>query len=127
MTSGVVCCFEPVYVDIGSDELPAVSPDAIDLARDCRQSGAAAAHSCQLVGPGILTVLGGLRAIFRRNLAVQAALGAIVRRHLAVVDGSHAAVRGVSRAIPRGSGEVARRVVSRFGPPGAKPRRHVAI
>src|ERR1700687_4247981 len=103
MTSGVVCCFEPVYVDIGSDELPAVTLDAIDLAPDCSQPGAAAAHSCQLVGPGILTVPGGLRAIFRRNLAVQAALGAIIRRNLAVVDGSNTAVCGVSRAIPCGS------------------------
>jgi hypothetical protein len=38
-----------------------------------------AAHSCQLVGPGIFTVLGGLGPIFRRNLAVIDRLGAVVR------------------------------------------------
>jgi len=129
MTSGVVRGFEPVDVHISSDELSVDALDAIDLALDGSQSGPAAAYSSQLVGPGIFTVLGGLRAIFRSDLSVEAALGAVVRGNLAVVDGSDATIRGLSalgggpgacilraltiarRAIPCGS---AGRVVARF-------------
>ena len=79
MTSGVVLGFESVYIDIGSHELSAGTQRAIDLALDGSQPGPPAAHSCQLVGPGILTVLGGLGAIVRRNLAIAAGLGAVGR------------------------------------------------
>jgi hypothetical protein len=54
--------FESVYIDKGSHELCAGAPRAIDLAPDGSQPGAPAAYSCQLVGPGIFTVLGGLCA-----------------------------------------------------------------
>ncbi len=133
MTSGVVRGFEPVHVDVSSYELSADALGSIDLPHDGSQPGAAAAHSCQLIGPGVFTVLGGLGAIFRCNLAVVAALCAIVRCNLAVVDSSHAAIRGIGtarvgsrafvcrapaiagRAIPRGSVEITGRVVARFG------------
>ena len=42
-------------------------------------AGLAAPNSCQLVGPGIFTVLGGVGTIFGRNLAVVDRLGTIVR------------------------------------------------
>jgi len=77
VTSHVVLGFESVYIDKGSHELSAGAPRAIDLAPDGSQPGAPAAHSCQLVGPGIFTVLGGLRAIVRGNLAVAAGLRAV--------------------------------------------------
>jgi hypothetical protein len=80
MTLGVVPGFEPIDVDISSHELSADTLGAIDLTHDGSQPGAAAADAGQLVGPGILTVPGGLRAIFRCDLAVEAALRAIVRR-----------------------------------------------
>ncbi len=38
------------------------------------------AYSCQLVGPGILAVLGGLGAVFGRHLAVVDGLGAVLSR-----------------------------------------------
>gem|GEM_PF-3612363 len=100
MTSGVVGGFEPVDVHIRSHELSTVALSAVDLAPYGRQAGAAAADSSQLVGPGILTVLGSLRAIFRRNLAVVAALCAIVGCNPAVVDRSHAAVCGLGLPPP---------------------------
>jgi hypothetical protein len=130
---GVVRDFEPVYVDIGSHELSADTLLATDLPPDCSQPGTAAACPCQLVGPGIFTVLGGLCAIFSCNLAVVAALCAIFSCNLAVVDGAYAAVRSLSaprggpdtfvrraltvgrRAISRASVEITRRVVTRFG------------
>jgi hypothetical protein len=129
----VVRGFEPVYVDIGSHELSADTLLATDLAPDGSQPGAPAACSCQLVGPGILTVLGRLCAIFRCNLAVVAALRAIFRCYPAVVYSSFAAVRCLSaprggpgtfigraltvgrRAISSGSVEITRRVITRLG------------
>src|ERR1700694_2441418 len=134
MTVGVVRGFEPVHVDIGGHELSVDTPDTVDLATDGGQSRAAATYSCELIGPGVFTVLGCLRAIFRRNLAVEAALCAIVCGDLAVIDGTDAAVRGIGalrsgpgtrvlgalpiarRAIARASGEVRGRA------PGAPPR-----
>ncbi len=145
VTSGVVRGFEPVYVDVSSYELSAEALGSIDLPHDGSQPGAAAAHSCQLIGPGVLTVLGGLRAIFRCNLAVVAALCAIVRCNLAVVDGPYAAVRGVSsfrggpgssvlraltvarRAIPCSSIGLTGRVVTRFGLSVTQPCRDVTV
>jgi hypothetical protein len=142
---GVVRGFEPIYVDIGSHELSADALRAIDLAPDGRQPSATAARSCQLVGPGIFTVLGGLCAIFGCNLAVMAALCAIFGCNLAVVDGSYAAVRSFStprvgtgtfvcralsaarRAIPCGSVEITRRVVPRFGFSVTQPGRDVTV
>jgi hypothetical protein len=133
VASGVVCGFEPVNVDIRGHELSAISLGAIDLAADGSKPSAPAADSCQLVGPGVFAILGGLRAVFRRNLTVVAALRSIIRRHLAVVDSSHSAVRSIStlrgrasacvfraltaarRAIPCRSIKIARRVVTRFG------------
>ena len=133
MTLAIVRRFEPVHVEIGSYELSTVALRAIDLASDGSQAGAAAADARQLVGPGIFTILGGLRAILGCNLAIVAALCPIIRCHLAVVDGSHATVGGISplrgrpdtrilraltigrRAISGGSVEIARRVVTRFG------------
>jgi len=130
---GVVRGFEPVHVDIGSHDLSVVARRAIDLPRDRSQPGASAACSRQLIGSGIFTVPGGLCAIFGCNLAVVAALCAIFRCNLAVVDGSHAAVCGLSaprvgprafvfraltvarRPIPCGSVEIAHGVVTRFG------------
>ena len=96
------------------------------------QTGLPAAHSCQLVGAGILTILGGLCAIFRCNLAV-------VDSSFAVV-GSPSMPRGslgtfarllltvARRAIPCGSVEITRRVVARFGLPvtqGGLPVTHI--
>ena len=145
VTCGVVSGFEPVHVDIGSHELSTDALRAIDLATDGSQPGAPAACSCQLVGPRIFTVLGGLGAIFGCNLAVVAALCAIVRCNLAVVDGSYAAVRSLSaprvgpstfvcraltvarRAIPCGSVEITRRVVTRFGLSVTQPGRDVTV
>jgi hypothetical protein len=145
MTPGVVRRFEAIYVDIRSDQLSAYALSAIDLAHDGCQSGAAAAYPGQLVGPGIFAVPGSLSAIFRGNLAVEAALCAIVRRHLAVVDRSDPAVRGISalrgspgsgvlrplaiarRAISRGSVEITGRVVARFGLSVAQPGRYVTV
>jgi hypothetical protein len=145
VTCGVVSGFEPVHVDIGSHELSTDALRAIDLAPDGSQPGAPAACSCQLVGPRIFTVLGGLGAICRCNLAVVAALCAIVRCNLAVVDGSYAAVRSLSaprggpstfvcraltvarRAIPCGSVEITRRVVPRFGLSVTQPGRDVTV
>ena len=145
MTSGVVRGFEPVYVDVSSYELSADALGAIDLPHDGSQPGAAAAYSCQLVGPGVFTVFGGLRAIFRCNLAVVAALCAIVRCNFAVVDGPDAAVRGISalrggpgscvlraltvarRAIPCGAIGLTGRVVTRFGLSVTQPCRDVTI
>jgi hypothetical protein len=130
---GVVRDFEPVYVDISSHELSADALLATDLPPDGSQPGATAACPCQLVGPGILTVPGGLCAIFSCNLAVVAALRAIFRCNPAVVDSSYAAVRSFSaprggsgtfvgraltvgrRAISCVSVEIARRVITRLG------------
>jgi hypothetical protein len=145
MTSGVVRGFEPVHVDVSSYELSADALGSIDLPHDGSQPGAAAAHSCQLIGPGVFTVLGGLGAIFRCNLAVVAALCAIVRCNLAVVDGPDAAVRGISafrggpgssvlraltvarRAIPCCSIGLTGRVVTRFGLSVTQPCRDVTV
>jgi hypothetical protein len=145
MSSGVVRGFEPIHVDVCSDKLSADALSAIDLAPDGSQPGAAAAYSCQLVGPGIFTVLGRLGAIFRCNLAVVAALCAIVRCDLAVVDGSDAAVRGAGalrgssdacvlrtlavarRAIPCSSVEITGSVVARFGLSVTQPGRDVTV
>jgi len=133
VTCGVVRGFKPVYVYIGGHELSADTLCAIDLAPYGSEPGAPAACSCQLVGPGIFTVPGCLGAIFRGNLAVVAALCTIFRCNLAIVDGPYAAVRSLSapgvgpgtficraltvarRAIPCGSVEITRRVVTRFG------------
>jgi hypothetical protein len=145
MTLGVVRRFEPIYVDISSYQLSIGALRAIDLAHDGGQSGAAAAYTRQLVGPGIFTVFGGLRAIFRCNLAVVAALCAIVGRNLAVVDGSYAAVRSISAlrgspdtcvlraltiargAIPGSAVAIPGRVVTRFGLSVAQSRRDVSV
>ena len=145
MALRVVRGLQPIDVDISRYELSAVALGAIDLARDGSESGAAAADPGQLVRPGIFTVPGGLRPIFRGNLAVVAALRAIVRRDLAVVDGPCAAVRGVSafqggagagvfraltaarRAISRCSVEITGRVVARFGLLVAQPGRDVSV
>jgi hypothetical protein len=145
MASGVVCDLQPIHVDVSSYELSAVALGAIDLAPDGSQSGAAAAYTGQLIGPGIFTVLGGLRAIFRCNLAVVAALCAIVGRNLAVVDGSYAAVRSISAlrgspdtsvlraltiargAIPGSAVAIPGRVVTRFSLSVAQPGRDVSV
>jgi len=145
MTSGVVRDFEPVHVDVSSYELSADALGSIDLPHDGSQPGAAAAHSCQLIGPGVFTILGSLRAIFRCNLAVVAALCAIVRCNLAVVDGPYAAVRGISafrggagssilraltvarRAIPCSSIGLTGCVVTRFGLSVTQPCRDVTV
>ena len=131
MASGVVCDLQPIHVDVSSYELSAVALGAIDLAPDGSQSGAAAAYTGQLVGPGIFTVLGGLRAIFRCNLAV--------------VAGSYAAVRGISAlrgspdtcvlraltiargAIPGSAVAIPGRVVTRFGLSVAQPGGDVSV
>ena len=81
MTLGVVRGLEPVDVDVGRNELPAVALGAIDLPPDGGEPRAAAAYPGQLVGPRILTVLRRLCAILGRNLAV--------------LDGPHAAVGGL--------------------------------
>ena len=145
MPLGVVPGFEPIYVDVCSHELSTDALGAIDLAHYGSQPGAAAADTGQLVGPGILAVPGGLRAIFRGDLAVEAPLCAIVSRNFAVVDGTDPAVCGIGalrggpdacilgplaiarRAISCGSVEVAGRVVTRFGFSVAQPGRDVSV
>jgi len=77
------------------------------------------AYSCQLVGPGILAVLGGLGAVFGRHLAVVDSLGSVVRR-LCVRRRTRGtfAVRLLTltrRAVPRRSVEVTRGVVTGGG------------
>ena len=145
MTLGVVRGFEAIHVDVGGDELSVDPLGTIDLAHDGRQSGAAPAYTGQLVGPRIFTVFGGLRAIFRGDLAVVAALRPIVGRNFAVIDGSYAAVRCVSalqggpgtrvlrtpaiarRAISCGTVEITGRVIARFSLLVAQPCRDVAV
>jgi len=145
MAHGVVRGLEPVDVDISGDDLSTVALGAIDLASNGSQPGTAAAHSRQLVGPGIFTVPRRLRAILRRNLAVVTALCAIVRRDLPVVDCPYAAIRSSSalrgragtsvlcaltiarRAIPCGSVEIPGSVIARFGITVAQPGRDVTV
>jgi hypothetical protein len=122
VTVRVVRGFKPIHIDVRSYELSAVALGPIDLASDGSQASAAPAYSRQLVGPRILTVLGGLRAILRRNLAVVATLRPIISCNLAVVDRSHAAVRGVllpltvaRRTISGGSVEMSGCIVTCFG------------
>jgi hypothetical protein len=96
-----------------------VSQAGRDVTVLCSQPGLPAPHSCQLVGPGILAVLGGLCAVFGCNLAVVDGLGAIVRSFSLPRGGSGTfACRLLTlarRAIPCGSVEITRRVVTRFG------------
>jgi hypothetical protein len=92
---------------------------AVDLAPDRSQPGAPAAHSCQLVGPGIFTVLSGLCAIVRGNLAVAAGLCA-VGRGLTARRGSPGTfvcrmLTVARRAMLFSSVEITRRVVMRVG------------
>jgi len=82
-----------------------------------RESGLAAAHSCQLVGPGVFSVLGGLRSIFGCNFAVVDSLGAIVRgpsasRRASGAFGMLTLARGAITGSPV---EITLRVVTRFG------------
>src|SRR4029077_11037373 len=95
MARRIVRRLQPVDVDVGSHELSPYALRTVDLAPDGCEAGAAAAGSGQLVGPGILAVLGGLRAVFGRDLAVVDGLSTIFRRHLAIIDGSHAALSGL--------------------------------
>ena len=67
-------------------------------------AGLAAPNSCQLVGPGIFTVLGGVGTIFGRNLAVVDGLGAVVRGTSASPGGL---VTFVCRIFPVGRGAIA--------------------
>ena len=83
------------------------------------QPGFPSAHSCRLVAPGMLTVLGGLHAIFRGNLAVIDRLGTVVGS-LCAPPGSQGAFVGrllalVRRTISCDFGAIARRVVARLG------------
>ena len=79
------------------------------------------AYSCQLVGPGILAVLGGLGAVFGRHLAVIDSLGPVIRS-LGVPrwrTGTFALglLTLTCRAVPCRPVEVARRVITRCGLP----------
>jgi hypothetical protein len=145
MASRVIRRLEAIDVDVGGHEVPAGALRPIDLAPNGCQPSATTAGSGQLVGAGILTVLGCLGAIFGRNLAVVDGLSAILGRHLAVVDCAHAAVRSLStprcgqdtfvccaltvsrRAIPGRPVEIAHRVVTRFGLAVTQPGRNVAV
>jgi hypothetical protein len=145
MASRVIRRLETIDVDVGSHELPAGALRPIDLAPNGCQPSATPAGSGQLVGTGILTVLGRLGAIFGRNLAVVDGLSAILGRHLAVVDCPHAAVRGLSaargrqdslvcraltvvrRAIACRAVEIANRVVTCFRLLVAQPGRNVTV
>ena len=128
---GVVGRFEPVYVDIGSHELSADALRPIDLAPDGSQPGAPAARSCQLVGLGIFTVLGGPCAIFGCKLAVVDGLGAVVRSLSAPRGGLSTFVCRIltvaRRAVHCGSVEITRRVVTRFGLSVTQPGRDVTV
>jgi hypothetical protein len=82
------------------------------------QSGLTTAHSCQLVGSGILAVLGGLRAIFGSNLAVIDGLHAVVRSPRSARRSLGALASLIQmvarRTIPCRSVKIACRVVTRF-------------
>ncbi|HZQ50322.1 MAG TPA: hypothetical protein VFB69_08440 [Candidatus Dormibacteraeota bacterium] len=97
--------------------LPVAKPGR-DIAILRRKAGLPAAHPAQLVGPGILAVLGGLRAVFGRNLAVIDGLSAVVgsiksprRRRAALARGSTLAFGAVTGR----SVEVTRSVIARGG------------
>jgi hypothetical protein len=76
-----------------------------------------ATHTCQLVGPGVFAVLGGLGAIFRRHLAVIDSLGAVVRSFSVPRwgPGPFRLLTLTHRAVPCGSVEVTRCVIARRG------------
>jgi hypothetical protein len=57
----------------------AVTQPGRDITILCGETRLSAAHSSQLIRPGILAVLGGLGAIFGRNLAVIDRLGSVIR------------------------------------------------
>ena len=83
------------------------------------QPGLTAAHSSQLVGPGIFAVLGGLCPIFGRHLAVVDGLGAVVRS-LSVPRGTSVTfavcmLTLACGAVPCGSVEITGRIVTCFG------------
>ena len=96
-----------------------------------RQPGFAAANTGQLVGPGILEVLGGLGPIFGGHPAVVDGLGAIVRGPSPPRSGPGAFVGRMltvaRRAVPRCSVEIAGGVVPRFGLAVTQPGRDIAI
>ncbi len=82
-----------------------------------RQAGLPTAHSCQLVCPGILAVLGCLGAIFGRNPAVINGLSAVIRS-LSMPRWLTGAIACrlltlTRSAVSRRSVEVARRVIAR--------------
>jgi hypothetical protein len=77
VTFGVVLGLKSIDIDVGSHELSAGAPRTIDFALDVSQSGATAAHSGELVIPGVFTVFGGLQAIVGRNLAIATRLDAV--------------------------------------------------
>jgi hypothetical protein len=77
VTFGVVLGLQSIDIDVGRHELSASAPGAIDFALNVSQPGTSAAHSGELVIPGVFTVLGGLQAIVGRNLAIATRLGAV--------------------------------------------------
>jgi hypothetical protein len=95
------------------------------------QPGLSPPHSGQLVGPGIKAVLGCVGAILGRNPAVIDGLGAVVRGSGAPRGGLDAFVGCIlavaRRAIPGGSVEIARSVVTRFRLSVAQPGRDVTV
>jgi hypothetical protein len=103
ITRRVITCFRLSVAQPGRD---------VTVLRS--QAGLPTAHSCQLVGPGILAVLGGVGAIFGRDLAVVDSLGAVIRSLSAARGRSGTFARRLLtvtlRAIPGGSAEVTRRI-----------------
>jgi hypothetical protein len=102
----VIACFRLSVTQTGRD---------VTILRS--QARLPTAHSCQLVGPGILAVLGGLGAVFGRNLAVLESLGAVIRR-LSAPRGSSGtfACRPLTitrRPVPCGPVDITRCVITR--------------
>jgi hypothetical protein len=96
-----------------------------------RQARFTTARARQLVGPGIVTVPGGLGTIRRRHLAVVDGLGSVVRGPGEPRNRLVTLIRRVltvgCRAIPRGSVKIARGVITRFGLSVAQPGRDVTV
>jgi hypothetical protein len=96
-----------------------------------RQPRHAAARACQLVGPGIVTVLGGLGTIFGRHPAIVDRLGAVVSSPRAPRGGLVTFVGGVltvgRRAIPGGSVKITGRVITCFRLSVTQPGRDVTV
>jgi hypothetical protein len=96
-----------------------VSEASRDVAVLSSEPGLPAPHSCQLVGSGILAILGGLCAVFGCNLAVVNSLGTVVGSPSLPQGGSGTfACRLLTLArlpVPGGAVEITRRVITGLG------------